>query len=263
MSNSLDVVESILQDLMSCIIPKMKSVFFGTKRSGGTLKNVQSRQKQSRISDEQNTDEFREKISKLESEINLLTENLNYVSKERDHLRLELDTERMRAEKLADENHALSETTLELRRLTEDQGRGCVQILTRVLEVVWTVTGHSGAGGLCQGLTARQMTDFVKLCSDLILQLTAEAADTTRHNSCDNQMLLKSVIGCLVNLTTHKDIMSTIQDACPSLISQLSSLMGDSNDVKLLRLTMMLMCNLLSQEHLYAATVSFVVLFLL
>ena len=38
---------------------------------------------------------------------------------------------RMRAEKLADENHALSETTLELRRLTEDQGRGCVQILTR------------------------------------------------------------------------------------------------------------------------------------
>ena len=39
--------------------------------------------------------------------------------------------------------------------------------------------------------------------------------------------------------------------------------MGDSNDVKLLRLTMMLMCNLLSQEHLYAATVSFVFLFLL
>ena len=37
----------------------------------------------------------------------------------------------MRAEKLADENHALSESTLELRRLTEDQGRGCVQILTR------------------------------------------------------------------------------------------------------------------------------------
>ena len=83
MSNSLDVVESILQDLMSCIIPKwaintsplfhgttlmlirMKPVFFSTKRSGGTLQNVQSRQKQSRISDEQNTDESREKISKL------------------------------------------------------------------------------------------------------------------------------------------------------------------------------------------------------
>ena len=86
----------------------------------------------------------------------------------------------MEAEKLAEENHELSEANLELRSLAEDQSRGCVEMMTSLLEVVWAVSGHNGAGESWQGVSERQRTQFVKLCSDLILQLTADNFNYSR-----------------------------------------------------------------------------------
>lgn len=86
----------------------------------------------------------------------------------------------MEAEKLAEENHELSEANLFLRSLAEDQSRGSVEVMTSLLEVVWAVTGHTGSGGPWQAVSERQRTQFVKLCSDLILQLTSDDMNNSR-----------------------------------------------------------------------------------
>ena len=87
---------------------------------------------------------------------------------------------RTEAEKLAEENHELSEANLDLRSVAEDQSRGCLEMMTSLLEVVWAVTGHTGPGGPWEGVTERQRTQFVKLCSGLILQLTADDMNNPR-----------------------------------------------------------------------------------
>ena len=86
----------------------------------------------------------------------------------------------METEKLAEENHELSEANLYLRSLAEDQSRGCVEMMTSLLEVVWAVSGHTGAGGPWQGVAERQRKQFVKLCSDLILQLSSNEENNSR-----------------------------------------------------------------------------------
>ena len=86
----------------------------------------------------------------------------------------------MEAEKLAAENHELSEANLELRNLAEDQSRGCVEMMASLLEVLWAVSGHTGAGGAWTGVSGRQRTQFMKLCSDLLLQLSADDMKNSR-----------------------------------------------------------------------------------
>jgi len=243
------IIESLVQDILVNIFPKTKPVFVGSKRC--TTLNLDSdlpREKHRKTWREQGADN--KKTESLESEVKLLTENLKYVSKERDHQRLGLDNARMEAEKLAEENYELSEANLYLKSLAEDQSRGCVEMMTSLLEVVWAVTGHTGSGGPWQGVSERQRTQFVKLCSDLILQLTADDMNNSRKKSCED-LMLRSVLGCLVNISTSKDIVSTIRGACPALISQVVSLMCEASDVKLVRLCMMLLCNFLGRENLY------------
>lgn len=252
MNTSKVIMESLVQDILVDIIPKTKPVFVISKRSGATLSlsSDQPSKKQSKISNWREQDKDRKTNESQDSEIKLLTENLKYVSKERDQMRLGLDNARMEAEKLAEENHELSEANLELRSLAEDQSRGCVEMMTSLLEVVWAVSGHNGAGESWQGVSERQRTQFVKLCSDLILQLTADNFNYSRQKSCEERMM-RSVLGCLVNMANCKDIRPTLREACPDLISHLVTVMSVTSDVKLIRLSMMLLCNLLGRENLY------------
>lgn len=246
------MIESLVEDILVEIIRKNRPVFASSKRCGASLslnRSDQPRHKQSKTSNGSDQDTDRKKTQSLESEIKLLTENLKYVSKERDQLRLGLDNARMETEKLAEENHELSEANLYLRSLAEDQSRGCLEMMTSLLEIVWAVSGHTGTGGPWQGVSERQRTQFVKLCSDLILQLSSDDGSNSRQNSCED-LILRSVLGCLVNMATCQDNLSTIKETCPALISQVVSI-SEACDVKLLRLCLMLLCNLLGRENLY------------
>jgi len=184
-----------------------------------------------------------EKISRLETEMQLLENNLKFVSNDRDHWRAATDLARNESEKLAKENSQLNLSNSELVDLVEEQGKICTVLSAELVELIWSLTSKPSALGEIQQF---QVSSFCKLVKQVVDQfLLREESGGTQVKA--ETKLTSAMIGTMINLSSHENaslvILSTYEGN--SVVQTVSKMVSACKDQNILQLGFMFLVNIL------------------
>jgi len=189
--------------------------------------------------------ECEDKVLRLEEELFLLSENLKFVTEEKDRLKAIAESSRIDAESLSSENQVLTLSNSEMSLLVEEQSKACLDMMSMMMEFLWSVSSNA--------ITHVQFSRFLNFVIKLVSQLTGET------DSNEEKRILYSVLGCLVNLSSSKEILSilTSVDNFVLLVEKLAALLSSNCDKKMILTTMMFIQNILSADFIFKERISF------
>jgi len=181
----------------------------------------------------------RASIKEMEEHLKAVTSSLKFVSGERDHWRAATEEARRTSERLAVENNRLAEESLELRNLSEEQGRACTLLAAELVEMVWSLTSD-------RSMETIHTSNLAKIAKQGLAQVTVATA------SKEEKKLSVGLLGCLVNITGEVEGLKVLlqTESGRELLKTTCHLIIDTSaDSSLAELAMMLLVNLLSAEH--------------
>jgi len=190
-----------------------------------------------------------EKISRLETEMQLLESNLKFVPNDRDHWRAATDLARNESEKLAKENSQLNLSNSELVDLVEEQGKICTVLSAELVEFIWSLTSKPSALGEIQQF---QISSFCKLVKQVVDEFLLREESGGKQVKAETK-LASAMLGTMINLSSHEKaslvILST--DEGNGVIQTVSKLVSTCKDQNILQLGFMFLVNLLKTNMQY------------
>lgn len=234
----MDMLSTILGEEMGQVVIKP---VFGTKRPAEfrTLGPMEAKQK--KIEQEQEK-VLVDKITKLERELQLVENNLKFVTSERDHWRSATDLARKEGEKMARENNQLSLANMELTDMVEEQGRVCTVLAGELVEFIWSLTSRPES---YKDLQQFQLVTFCKLARQVVEQFMGREGQGGKQVQAEVKLVC-AMLGSLINFSSREETLLVLLNTEEGklLVEKVGEMMTRCDDQNMLQLGLMLLVNM-------------------
>jgi len=248
--SSISICGAVVKDILAMVLEdeKVKVItkpIFGVKRLADSkeLEHGDFKSKQKKI---EHQEILLNKIAVLEQNLDLVKNNLMFVSSERDHFRAAADLARKEGEKMARENNMLSIAKMELANMVEEQGKVCTVLAVELMEVVWSLSSRPDSS---QDLQQVQMERFCNLVRQVVEQFIGKEEGVLKQEQVDIRLVCAS-LGTLVNFSGRKEFLVVMKgtEKGKILAEKVAEMMCSCQDQNLMTLGCMYLANILRAE---------------
>ena len=248
--SSISFCKSVVEDILELVFKEkvgkvLIKPLFGLKRPA-ELKETghgDSRPKQKKIGQH---DILMDRIASLEQNLELVKNNLMFMSSERDHWRAAADLARKEGEKMARENNMLSIAKIELTEMVEEQGKVCTVLAGELMELVWSLSSRPDSS---KDLQQVQMDRFCNLTRQVVEQFMGREEGVCKQEQADVKLACAS-LGTLVNFSGREECLAVMKgtEKGKILAEKVAELMCTCQDQNLMVLGCMYLANILRAE---------------